>query len=54
MSNKCFLLAGFIAIIGSLEVMYRLRCMQEVKTPICLTVLSCTMLLTIGVVLSCS
>ena len=52
MSNKCFLLAGTIAIIDAIEVIRRARRMQDVKAPIFLTMGSCVLLLVAGIILS--
>ena len=52
MSNKCFLLAGTIAIIGAIEVIRRVKRMQDVKAPIFLTIGSCVLLLVAGTILS--
>lgn len=52
MSNKCFLLAGIIAIIGAIEVIRRFRRMQDVNAPIFLTMGSCVLLLVAGIILS--
>ena len=52
MGNKCFLLAGIIAIIGAIEVIRRVRRMQDVKDPIFLTIGSCVLLLVAGIFFS--
>lgn len=52
MSNKCFFLAGIVAIIGAIEVIRRARRMQDVKAPIFLTMGSCVLLLVAGIILS--
>ena len=51
MSNKCFLLAGTIAIIGAIEVIRRVKRMQDIKAPIFLTMGSCVLLLVAGIIL---
>lgn len=50
MSNKCFILAGFLTIMCTLEVVRRLRKNQEVKFPVCFTTAVCLVLLTIGLI----
>lgn len=52
MSDKCFFLAGIVAIIGAIEVIRRARRMQDVKAPIFLTMGSCVLLLVAGIILS--
>lgn len=47
-----FLLAGIVAIIGAIEVIRRVRRMQDVKAPIFLSVSSCVLLLVAGIILS--
>lgn len=50
MSNKCFVLAGFLTTMCTLEVVRRLRKNQEVKFPVCFTTAVCLVLLTIGLI----
>ena len=52
MSEKCFFLAGIVAIIGAIEVIRRARRMQDVKAPTFLSMGSCVLLLIAGVILS--
>ena len=52
MSEKCFFLAGIVAIIGAIEVIRRARRMQDVKAPIFLSIGSCVLLLVVEVILS--
>ena len=52
MSNKCFLLAGAIAIIGAIEVIRRVKRMQDIKAPIFLTIGSWVLLLVAGTIRS--
>lgn len=52
MGDKCFFLAGAVAIIGAIEVIRRVRRMQDIKAPIFLSVGSCVLLLIAGVILS--
>ena len=52
MSNKCFILAGLLAVLCAIEVVRRLRKAQDVRFPILITVCSCTILLATGMVLT--
>ena len=52
MSNKCFMLAGLLTILCTIETVRRLRKAQDVKFPILLTVVICTVLLVAGMVLT--
>ena len=52
MSNKCFLLAGLLTILCTIETVRRLHKAQDVRFPILITVCSCTILLAAGMVLT--
>lgn len=52
MSNRCFVLAGFLAILCTFEVMRRLSKNLEIKFPVCVTTVVCFILLIAGTVLS--
>lgn len=52
MSDKCFFLAGFLAIMCCVEVVRKLHENQEIKFPICLTFVACTLLLVAGTTLT--
>lgn len=52
MGDKCFFLAGAVAIIGAIEVIRRGRRMQDVKAPIFLSVSFCVLLLAAGIIRS--
>lgn len=52
MSNKCFILAGLLTILCTIETVRRLRKAQDVKFPIVLTTTACILLLVTGMVLN--
>lgn len=52
MSEICFILAGFTALVGAFLVLDRARNLQDVKIPIFLTIGVCTILLIAGIILA--
>ena len=52
MGNKCFILAGLLTILCTIETARRLRKAQDVRFPILITVCSCTILLATGMILT--
>ena len=52
MSEKCFILAGFTALVGACLVLDRAKNLQDVKIPIFLTMAVCTILLVAGTILA--
>ena len=52
MSEKCFILAGFTALVGACLVLDRAKNLQDVKIPIFLTMVVCTILLVAGTLLA--
>ena len=52
MSEKCFILAGFTALVGACLVLDRAKNLQDVKIPIFLTMAVCTILLVAGTLLA--
>ena len=54
MSEICFILAGFTALVGACLVLGRAKNLQDVKIPIFLTMAVCTILLVAGTILAWS
>ena len=54
MSEICFILAGFTALVGACLVLDRAKNLQDVKIPIFLTMAVCTILLVAGTILAWS
>ena len=52
MSEICFILAGFTALIGACLVLDRAKNLQDVKITIFLTIGACTILLVAGTILA--
>jgi uncharacterized membrane protein len=52
MSEICFILAGFTALVGACLVLDRAKNLQDVKIPIFLTIEVCTILLVAGIILA--
>ena len=52
MSEICFILAGFTALVGACLVLARAKNLQDVKIPIFLTIGVCTILLVAGTILA--
>lgn len=52
MSEICFILAGFTALVGACLVLDRAKNLLDVKIPIFLTIGVCTILLVAGIILA--
>ena len=52
MSEICFILAGFTALVGACLLLDRAKNLQDVKIPIFLTMVVCTILLVAGTLLA--
>ena len=54
MSEICFILAGFTALVGACLVLGRAKNLQDVKIPVFLRMAVCTILLVAGTILAWS